>query len=153
MGIFDLFKKKSSAADIGKEDLESQIHALDKLSTVFRNSPFLNAQGMGRSEKMASVLLSYKCIFAYFYGVVYDYGDPLPFFENNDSDDGLRFVLTTTAIENPATRGSILRELPSNWQDTLNLITQLRKAEPWEFDAMQNEIDGIGKSIGIFSRK
>ena len=150
MGLFDLFKKKSSAADIGKEELESQIRALDKLSKVFHNSPFLRAQGMGRSDKMASVLLSYKCIFVYFYGTVYDYGDPLQFIGN---DEGRRFILTTQGLEQPATRSNILSALPSNWQDTLNVITQLRRAEPREFDALQDEIDGIGNSIGIFSRK
>ena len=99
---------------------------------------------------MASVLVSYKCIFVYFYGTVYDYGDPLQFISN---DEGVRFILTTQGLEQPATRSNILSALPSNWQDTLNVITQLRRAEPREFDALQDEIDGIGKSIGIFSRK
>lgn len=152
MGLFDIFKHKASipSAEISKGELEKQIRALDKLSQIFRNSPFLNAQGMGRSEKMASILVSYKCIFAYFYGVVYDYGDPLQFFGN---DDDMRFVLTTTAIEQPGNRSNILRALPANWQDTMKVVDSLRIAEPAEFDAIQSEIDGIGRSISIFSRK
>ena len=151
MGILDFLKKKSSPAkDISKDELEKQIRALDRLSQIFRNSPFLKVQGAGRSEKMASVLVSYKCIFAYFYGTVYDYGDPLQFI---GKDEGIRFLLTTQGLEQPATRGNILRALPANWQDTMKVVDSLRIAEPVEFDAIQSEIDGIGRSISIFSRK
>ena len=148
MGILSYLKKIfSPVPDVSKDELEEQIRALAKLSQIFRNSPYLIAQGTGRNEEMATKLALYKYVFAYYYGTVYDYGDPNDFF---DDVEGLRFLGFVVTIERDR---NIMRDLLSSWPDTRKEIDSLRMEEPAEIDALQDEIDCIGKSIEFFSRK
>lgn len=145
----DLFKKKDKDNVISKEDLEKQIKAMEKLSNIFMTSPILRAQGMGRSEKMASVLKSYKCIFAYFYSDEFKYGrvDSLL-----SQDEKLRYEMISIGVQNPTKRAAFLRDLPTNWQDVLKVISLIRIAEPVEINLISSEIDDIGKSMSLLSR-
>ena len=145
----DLFKKSSKEGAIPKQDLEKQIRAMESLAKVFLSSPILRSQGMGRSEKMASVLRSYKSIFAYFYSNVFRYG-------NIDSllnqDEIFRYQMVASGMSIPTNRAAFLRDLPSNWQDVLKVVNLIKIAEPEGIAAIQSEIDAIGNSMLILSR-
>lgn len=148
MGLFDFFKKTLSP--INSSDLAEQIRAFDKLSGIFLNSPTLKSTGMGRCEKMASVFVSYKCIFAYFFENEFKFGDALMFIKENEQ---LRYLLTVQGLTQPESRNGILKNLPSNWEDTLRTISILRMAEPDSITRMQPYIDRITKTINILSKR
>lgn len=148
MGFMDLFKKSSKEGAIPKQDLEKQIRAMESLAKVFLSSSILRSQGMGRSEKMASVLRSYKSIFAYFYSDEFKYGSVDSLL---NQDERIRYQMVAVGMKNPTNRAAFLRDLPSNWQDVLKVVNLIKIAEPKDISTIQSDIDAIGNTMLILS--
>jgi hypothetical protein len=148
MGLFD-FKKKASSP-VSESETTGQMLAFDKLAEIFLSSPILQSTGMGRCEKMASAILSYKCIFAYLFEHEFKFGEASNFIKENEK---IRYILTSQGLTQSESRKGILLNLPSNWQDILKTISILRMAEPDKISQIQDDIDGITKTINILSQR
>jgi len=148
MGIFDWFKKEQK---ISKSDLEEQIYCLDKLADILLNSETLGMTGMGRCEKMASIMYSYKNIFVHFYENEFKYGNSSKFISESEK---ARYILTSCSVlSDKHSRLMCLSQLPNNWKESL-LPIKILMDDPLDgpkLKKISKTIDGITNSINIMS--
>lgn len=148
--LSDLFGSNDTQYPITKENMEKQIKCFDKLISIFSTSQELIATGGGRSEKMASVTLTYKSVFAYVYENKFKYGKGIQFFDT-DSTKG-HYIMISNGLESPQYH-NIMRGLPSNWNDlmvTVNIMKTI-PGDKEKLSAISNTIDEITSSIKILS--
>lgn len=148
MGIFNWFKRNQK---ISKTDLEEQIYCLDKLAKIFLNSETLRMTGMGRCEKMAGVMQSYKSIFVHFYENEFHYGNSEKFISESEK---ARYILSSCSVlSDKHSRMMCLSQLPNNWKESL-LPIKILMDDPFDGPKLRKiskTIDGITNSINIIS--
>lgn len=133
-----------------KDQLTRQIKAFDELSRIFLRSATLRSTGGGRCEKMADIMMSYKCVFVWMYANYYRFGDADSFI----SDIKERYVLTSMGMYDSTSREGILSNLYANWQDSLRTINIMRMIpeDNKALSLIDEEIDGISNSILSFAK-
>lgn len=126
MGIFSFFKKEavSSQNTLSKSSLELHIDAILNARKLFLRSAALRSSGMGRSEKMAGIALSYACLLIYFYENSYHYGKANQLLS---SDEELQhYLLIGMNLMNESNRKNVLANLSSNWDDFMTSFNVLK---------------------------
>ena len=127
-----------------KEELIHLIKICDDIACFFRNSASLNRIGGGRSEKMYQIMMSYKCIFIYFYTKVFNYGKLFEF--NMSPELSKRYEISENLVfSNPTSFSICLAQLPINWKDVLTVFSSLELAG--EVSGERNLFDEV-KTLG-----